>query len=40
MLKLDNPFILKLHEAFERDDRYYLEIEYADGGSLDKLLEC
>jgi serine/threonine protein kinase len=39
MRKLDNPFIIKLYEAFEQNGHYFLATEYADGGSLDKLLE-
>ncbi len=39
MKKLDNPFIIKLHEAFEQNNHYYLATEYADGGSLDNYLE-
>jgi serine/threonine protein kinase len=39
MLKLDNPFILKLHEAFELNDHFFLVYEYADEGSLGELIE-
>jgi calcium-dependent protein kinase len=39
MKRFDNPFIIKLYEAFEQDDYIYLATEYADGGSLDKHLE-
>jgi serine/threonine protein kinase len=40
MKKLDNPFIIKLYEAFIQNDHYFLATEYADGGSLDKYLEA
>jgi serine/threonine protein kinase len=40
MKRLDNPFIIKLYEAFEQSDYFFLATEYADGGSLDKLLEA
>ncbi len=39
MNKLDNPFVIKLHEAFEQNDHLFLITEYADKCSLDKLLE-
>jgi serine/threonine protein kinase len=39
MKRLDNPFIIKLYEAFEQSDYIYLAIEYADEGSLEKHLE-
>ncbi len=39
MKKLDNPFIIKLYEAFEQNNHYFIATEYADGGSLDLLLE-
>ncbi len=39
MKTLDNPFIIKLYEAFEQSDYFFLATEYADGGSLDKLLK-
>ncbi len=40
MQKLEHPFIIKLHEAFVENNHYFLITEYADGGSLDKLLEA
>ncbi len=39
MKRFDNPFVIKLYEAFEQDDSIYLATEYADGRSLDKHLE-
>jgi serine/threonine protein kinase len=39
MKKLDHPFVIKLYEAFKQNDHYFLATEYADGGSLDKLLK-
>ncbi len=37
--KFDNPFVIKLYEAFEENDRFYLASEYANGGSLLELIE-
>jgi serine/threonine protein kinase len=37
--KFDNPFVIKLYEAFEENDRFYLATEYANGGSLKNLME-
>ncbi len=39
MKNLDHPFVIKLYEAFKQNDHYFLATQYADGGSLDKLLE-
>ncbi len=38
-MKFDNPFIVKLLEAFEENDHFFLVTKYADGGSLDKYLD-
>ncbi len=40
MKKLDNPFIIKLYEAFIHKNYYYLATEYADGGSLHNHIEA
>jgi calcium-dependent protein kinase len=40
MKQLDHPLIIKLYEAFEQDDHYFLATEYADGGSLNKFLKA
>ncbi len=39
MKKFESPFIVKLLEAFEQNDHFYLATKYADGGSLNKHLE-
>ena len=39
MKQLDHPLIIKLYEAFEQDDHYFLATEYADGGSLNMFLK-
>ncbi len=39
MIKFKSPFIVKLLEAFEQNDHFYLATKYANGGSLDKHLE-
>jgi serine/threonine protein kinase len=39
MKKFESPFIVKLLEAFEQNDHFYLATKYADGGSLDSHLK-
>ncbi len=39
MKQFDNPFVIKLYEAFDENDHFYLATEYADGGTLKNLIE-
>jgi len=38
MRKLDHPNIIKLHEVYEGDQKYYMVLDYLAGGSLSDLL--